>query len=283
MSNLGFSQKSGTDGRLMGYIFTKCFRLQQDYIYMIKFLLCVSASLLTLTVQAQTKMRPLDQLINKTEPGWVLVQDWISKATNTVEVLPCDTAKAKDALYKTQVTTRSPMGAIVYSTGGLLVDGGWIRVLGSGNTKLDRSLPEWNKGKSFKEFGEQPSFLLIADDVAGGFFALNGGGLGSDPGKIYYLSPDNLEWEPLDLTYTDFLNFCFNGDLKDFYKDLRWKGWEAEVEALDGNKAISFFPYLWTTEDKDINKVARKAIPIGEHYAFLLSMRKQLGLEQNRP
>lgn len=154
------------------------------------FILC----LLTLTIFAQNKMRPLDQLINKSEPGWTLVQDWIGKAKNKVEVLPVDTVKAKDALFKTQVTTRSPMGAIVYSSGGLLVDGGWIRILGSGHDRLNRTLPDWNKGKSFKEFGEAPAYLLVADDAAGGFFAINGGGLGSDAGKVYYLSPDNLEW-----------------------------------------------------------------------------------------
>src|SRR5687768_14036594 len=125
-------------------------------------------SLLTLATFSQNTMRPLDQLINKTDPGWTLVQEWISKAKNKVEVLPCDTAKAKDALFKTQVTTRSPMGAIIYATGGLLVDDGWIRILGSGGTKLTRSLPDWNKGKSFTVFGEQPSFLLVADDAAGG-------------------------------------------------------------------------------------------------------------------
>lgn len=99
-------------------------------------------------------MRSVDELINNTEPGWTLVQQWINSAKNKVEVLSCDTAKAKDALYKTQVTTRSPMGAIIYSTGGLLVDNGWIRILGSGNSKLNRTLPDWNKGKSFKEFGD---------------------------------------------------------------------------------------------------------------------------------
>lgn len=238
-------------------------------------------SLLTLTTFAQNQMRPLDQLINKAEPGWSLVQEWISKAKNTVEVLPCDTAKAKDALYKTQVTTRSPMGAIIFSTGGLLVDGGWIRILGSGSTKLNRTLPDWNKGKSFKEYGEQPLFLLVADDAAGGFFAINGGALGSDAGKIYYLSPDNIEWEPLDLTYTEFLNFCFNGDLAAFYKELRWHGWQTEVSSLDGNQVYSFFPYLWTKQGKDINKVSRKILSVEEQFNFTLDMRKQLGLAKN--
>lgn len=120
--------------------------------------IAIILTLLSLIAAAQNKMRSVDDLINKTDPGWTLVQAWIKSAKNKVEILVVDTVKAKDALYKTQVTTRSPMGAIVYMTGGLLIDDGWIRILGSGNTKLSRTLPDWNKGKSFREFGEPPSF-----------------------------------------------------------------------------------------------------------------------------
>lgn len=188
---------------------------------MMKFIIEFILILLGLSICAQDKMRTIDELINRTDPGWPVVKQWIVDAKNKVEILPVDSVKAKEALYKTQVTTRSPMGAVIYSTGGLLIDNGWIRILGSGSSKLGRSLPDWNKGKSFKEFGEKPTFLLVADDVAGGFFAINGGQLGNDPGKIYYLAPDNLEWEALDMTYTEFLNFCFNGDIASFYENLR--------------------------------------------------------------
>ena len=230
---------------------------------------------------AQNKMRSVDELINKADPGWTLVQQWIDSAKNKVEILPCDTSKAKDALYKTQVTTRSPMGAIIYSTGGLLIDHGWIRILGSGHQKLNRTLPDWNKGKSFNEFGERPSFLLVADDAIGGFFAVNGGLFGKDLGKIYYFAPDNLEWEALDLTYTAFLNLCFKGDIEKFYEGLRWKNWKEEVSNLDGNKVYNFYPFLWTEEGKDVNKNSRRAIPIEEQYSLNISMRKQLGLDKN--
>ncbi len=174
-------------------------------------------------------MRNVKELINKTDPGWPLVDEWIKSAKNKVEVLPADMSKAKDALFKTQVTTRSPMGAIIYMTGGLLIDDGWIRILGSGSSKLNRTLPDWNKGKSFKEFGEGPSFLLIADDAIGGFYLLNGGALGDDLGKVYYFSPDNLEYEPLDLTYTQFLYFVYNNDLDKFYDGNWWAVGRNEV------------------------------------------------------
>lgn len=226
-------------------------------------------------------MRSVDELINKTEPGWILVKDWIDSAKNKVEVLAVDTMKAKDALYKTQVTTRSPMGAVIYMTGGLLIDDGWVRILGSGNTKLSRALSEWNRGKSFNNYGETPSFLLIADDAIGGFYLLNGGGLGKDLGKVYYFSPDNLEYEPLNLTYSDFLLFCFNGDLNKFYDGYRWASWKEEVSKLAGDQVFNFFPPLWTKEGKDINKNSRRAIPIEEQYSLNIEMRKQLGRKKN--
>jgi hypothetical protein len=227
----------------------------------------------------QNKLRTLDELINKNEPGWFLVKEWIDSAKNKVEILSCDSLKAKETLLKAQVSTRSPMGAIIYSTGGLLIDDGWIRILGSGNVKLNRTVPDWNKGKSFKEVGEQPKFLLIADDAIGGFFAINGGEFGTDVGKIYYLSPDNLEWEPLDQTYSDFLNFCFTGNLNDFYSNLRWANWRDEVSKLDGNKVYNFFPTLWSKEGNDINKNSRKQIPVEEQYIFNMNTRKQLGIK----
>ena len=233
----------------------------------------------TITMKTQStvnKMRPIEELINTTDPGWPIVEEWIKDAKNKVEILPADSVKAQDALFKTQVTTRSPMGAIVYMTGGLLIDNGWIRVLGSGSEKLNRSLPDWNKGKAFEAFGEAPPFLLVADDAIGGFFMLNGGGLGDDPGKVYYFSPDNLEYEALGISYTEFLNFCFNGNIDDFYEGFRWTGWKAEVSKINGNEVFSFYPYLWSKEGKDINKNSRKTVPVEEQYNLNLDFRKQM-------
>ena len=231
----------------------------------------------SITGMAQSKTRPINELINNADPGWAFVKGWIDTAKNTVEILTTDTIKSKDELYKTQVTTRSPMGAIIFMTGGLLVDHGWIRILGSGSTKLKRSFPEWNKGKTFKEFGEASPYLLIADDVIGGFFLLNGGGLGKDLGKVYYFSPDGLEYEPLNLTYTGFLLFCFNNNLDEFYSGYRWKNWQKDVSEISGDQVFNFFPPLWTKGGKDLEKSSRKAIPIEEQYGFNMDMRRQLG------
>jgi len=54
-----------------------------------------------------------------------------------------------------------------------------------------------------------------------------------------------------------------------------------EVAKLDGTNTYNFYPFLWTKEGKDINKVSRKPVPVEEQYLFTLDMRKQLGLTKN--
>ncbi len=247
---------------------------------MIKQICIASFTLLTMLASAQHKLQPIEQLINTSDPGWPHVQEWIKSAKNKVEVLPVDTARAKEALYQIQVTSRSPMGAIVYMTGGILVDDGWIRILGSGSAKLGRTLPKWNSGKSFEDTSEAPTFLLIADDAIGGFFLLNGGGLGKDFGKVYYISPDNLEYEPLEMTYSQFLLFCFRTDLDKFYEGNRWTNWREDVAKLNGDQVFNFFPPLWSKEGKDINKTSRKIVSVEEQYSLTLDTREQLGIKK---
>ena len=216
--------------------------------------------------------RPLTELINTQDPGWPVVQGWIASAKNKVQVLPKTAARADSALLAAQVTTRSPLGAVVYETGGIVVDNGWLRILGSGSPALNRDLMGWNKDK-------QKGLLLVADDALGGFFALNGGAFGQATlGKIYYLSPDNLEWEPLNMGYSDFLVFCFSGNLNKFYDKLRWKGWQQEIATLNSNQGIACYPFLFTEEGKNINKTVRKAVPIKELWMFSNDMRQQLGI-----
>jgi hypothetical protein len=208
-------------------------------------------------------MKQLEELINKEDSGFVLVQEWMQDARNDIEVLPTDKIRAEKALYNTQVTTRSPMGAIIHETGGILVKNGWLRILGSGHSKLDRSLPEWNKGKAFEKFGEQAGFLLIADDILGGFFAINGGALSEeDLGQVFYFAPDTMEWESTEKGYSDFVYWCFHGDLELYYEGFFWEGYESDLQNISGTQAMSFFPFLWTEEADDINQCARKIVDI---------------------
>jgi hypothetical protein len=222
--------------------------------------------------------RPLQELLEATEPAWPAVQRWIAEAKNSVEVLPAEEAQRIQFLVETQVTTRSPMGAVIYHTGGLLIDQGWLRVLGSGHAKLPRSMPAWNRGRSTTPEGQPLGFLLIADDVVGGFFALDGGALGAGKGEVFYFAPATLRWEPMNgMKYSQFLPWSFNSNLADFYKSMRWPGWEREVAALNGEQALSIYPFLCTKEGKNIANCSRKACAVSEVYSLnVIELPKQL-------
>ena len=215
-------------------------------------------------------MRPLSELIDTDDPAWPEVQEWIAGATNEVEVLPVNEANRDSALHAIQVTTRSPMGAIVYETGGLLIDHGWVRILGSGHSRLTRSLASWNEGRTMLGEGQAPGYLLVGDDVLGGFFAINGGSLGEEMGAMFYFSPDTVEWECLDFGYSQFIIWCLQGDVAGFYESMRWPGWEQEISTLSGDQAISIYPFLWTA-GPPIAERHRGVVPISEMFALNVS------------
>ena len=215
-------------------------------------------------------MRPLSELINTEDPAWPEVQEWIAGATNAVEVLPVNETNRDAALLAIQVTTRSPMGAIVYETGGLLIDHGWLRILGSGHSRLPRSLASWNEGRTMFGDEQPPGYLLVADDVLGGFFAINGGALGEEMGSVFYFAPDTADWECLDYGYSEFIFWCLQGNIADFYENLRWPGWEQEISTLGGDQAISIFPFLFT-KGPPIAERHRGVVPISQMFSLHFS------------
>ncbi|MDF3064519.1 MAG: hypothetical protein K0R38_120 [Polyangiaceae bacterium] len=220
-------------------------------------------------------MRTLDELVEKKDPAWPIVRGWLESASNTVDVLPVERENANASLLELQVTTRSPMGAIVYETGGLLVDHGWLRILGSGSHRLPRSLPDWNAEVAPAPSGTPSPFLLIADDVLGGFFAIDGGGLTGARGKVHYFAPESLDWQNLDASYSDFIGFALSGDLERFYQNSRWPTWRQEIGGLDGDRALSVYPFLWT-EGPPVAERSRRPVPIAELWNLQQDTRRHM-------
>ena len=146
-------------------------------------------------------MRSLNELLEVDEPALPLVERWAGDAELPAEILS-PSSNCGGVLVDLQVTTRSVLGAVAYGTGGILVDGGWLRMLGSGHPKLTRNIAAWNAGRS-------NGFCLVADDAIGGFFALNGGAFGDDLGSVYYLAPETLKWESLGVGHAAFTQWAF--------------------------------------------------------------------------
>ncbi|QPF82679.1 DUF2625 family protein [Bradyrhizobium genosp. L] len=195
-------------------------------------------------------MRSLDELINRDEPGIAVVREWAGRADgNGAVFLEPDRALAEASLLRLQVTTRSLLGAIVYETGGILVDDGLLRLLGSAK---QRSLLDSNRAAGLLGDGTDARVLLIADDALGGLFALNGGGFGPENvGEVFHLAADASEWSALGVGHSDFVSWCLLGDLLTFYGPL------ASLDAFKRRprppitQVYSFYPYLWSKEGKD--------------------------------
>lgn len=211
-------------------------------------------------------MRPLKELINEAESALPFVTETVQKHPCRCIMHPASPAAA-EVLHRTQVTTRSPMGAIAYHTGGISVLNGWIRILGSGSAAIPRTLPDWNQGRS-------DGFYLVADDAFGGFFALNGGSLGSDGNLMYYFSPRSLRWEALECTYTQFLIWACT-DFKDFYDDLAWPGCKEVISRLSPDRCLFFYPPLWSAE-RVLPPAKILDIPVAETWASQMDIAQQL-------
>jgi uncharacterized protein DUF2625 len=212
--------------------------------------------------------RSLEELINTDEPGIDFLRQLINEAPVECEVLPPGPERENALLYL-QVTTRSPLGALAYDTGGILVDNGWLRWLGSGHEKFPRTINGWNSTRT------DGAFYLVGDDAAGGFFAINGGALGNDLGSMYYWSPDDVEWEPLHASLTDLMAAFFTDYLNEFYKALRWSTWREDVQNLSTDRCFFFFPFLWTKEGS-VEGSRRSTVPVSEAWSWKVDTYKQL-------
>jgi len=191
-----------------------------------------------------------------------VVREWLASASNPIELLDVSRAAGDRSLLWLQVTTRSPMGALAHETGGVLVDDGWVRVLGSGHERLPRAIDTWNVLDAGRA-PRAPGMLLVGDDAVGGFFAVNGGAIGDQLGHVFYFAPDELAWTPVTESYSEWLCWLMSGDLERFYDGLRWPGWRDDVARLGGDRAFSVCPPLWA-EGPAIGERSREPVPIDE-------------------
>ena len=98
-----------------------------------------------------------------------VIQDAIAGAGQPAEVVPGDAAAGEQTLLLLQAAARSFLGALALHTGGLLVDHGWLRILGGGRGPLNHCLANGVDQPP----KEPPGQVLVAFDVLGGRFAIN--------------------------------------------------------------------------------------------------------------
>ena len=213
--------------------------------------------------RAQRLMKSLAELINMADPAWPIVQEWLKNANKTVELLPVEKTKGEETILKLQITTRSLLGAIALETGGILFDNGWLRVLGTSCDQMKGDLLSWNGLANGNSILSLKDGLIVAQDVIGGGFALNGGAFQGKLDDVFFLSPDTLQWENLDKSYSDFIYWAAVGNFEQFYENSRWTGWENEVATLNGDEGFSIYPPLWATGGP-VSERSRKIVSMKE-------------------
>ena len=127
----------------------------------------------------------------------------------------------------------------MYRFGGIIFDG-WVRLLASG----ERDVVSWNETLGLN------NYFIVADDILSGLFGLDSND------KLVYFAPDTLEWEDMNITYSQFVHWLIDGDVDKFYETFRWSSLENEIMELEFSDGINFYPFLWAkAEEERIRKV----------------------------
>lgn len=224
--------------------------------------------------------RPLPELLVPDEDAWDAIVSTAADRRHPVTLLDAESALGAATLLALQVTTRSALGALAYHAGGVLVDHGWLRLLGAGHPTIGGGLREWNR-----QLGGAPlsppldGALIVAYDVLGGVFAINESAFAGPPGAIHYFAPDRLQWESLDMGHGAFVQWAMTGDLDRYYAGQRWTGWEDDVAAVGPDEALSIYPPLGF-ESADGTPVpmdgrSKRPVPMRELWSSLNDLRTQ--------
>lgn len=169
-----------------------------------------------------------------------------------------DGIKALDIL---KITSKSVLGSIILNTSGIVIDN-WIRIFGH-NSNINRGIIEYNVIEENGVATKVTKMLIVADDVVGGIFALNAGRFSEGIGKVWYFAPDTLEWESLEMEYSEFIAWTTQGNIDEFYSTMRWSTWKEDCKNVKFNDAILIYPFLWSNEIQ-LEKADKKIVPSEE-------------------
>jgi hypothetical protein len=232
-------------------------------------------------------MRNLDELINVDNPAWPELLEVFAAGTVSLEVLPGADDEGRRCLLQMQVTARSALGGLALNSGGLVLDGGWVRVFGGGPGPNDGGLPSLGQVNRFP-VAFDPAWhpvtgLVVGHDVLGGVFALNGhdpaaAGRPGAPGQMTYFAPDTLSWEAMDMGHSMWLSWLLSDRLETFYDGLRWPGWREEAATLAFSQGIAVYPFLWSKEaHEDLAGTSRRPVPMREVLGVAADFARQMG------
>lgn len=217
-------------------------------------------------------VRSIEELTSA-ESSWPFVLELLASSALASEVVGASPGEREDTLSSLQVSVRSVMGALAWNCGLVVIDHGWVRLIGAGFGAVPglhvETLSDPNSGREFEG-------IVAAQDVLGGLFVVHGSGFNAEAGEILYWAPDSLDWTPCGMGYSDLLAFLVSDRLATFYAGLRWEGWESVVGEVPFDQGVAAYPFPWSVEGKQ-SGVTRRAAPMAEVVASGFMAAEQLG------
>lgn len=110
-----------------------------------------------------------NELVDRENHAWEELKELLDHGQNKYTYVPAQREVGEDALHRLQVSTKSYLGAVAYETAGIVLDDGWITLLGSGGDQTFGSLTSWNGVADKPCVPALEGMMVVAYDAAGGF------------------------------------------------------------------------------------------------------------------
>lgn len=192
------------------------------------------------------------------EEMWTKIKNMLNKSEYKLDIFDGNVEKGQADCEKLNIPKDLVLECVIKNCNGICIDN-WIRILGQESE--ERHGVAYYNGLS--EDDCLSGMFVVANDVVGGIYAINIARFENDRDIVWYFAPDTLEWESLEINYTEFLAFAAHGDLEGFYKSMRWNNWKAECEGIGFDEGYSIYPFLWANECK-IDTADKRKVPFEE-------------------
>lgn len=186
---------------------------------------------------------------------WNEIINMFDSSTSKIEIVAGKDAVGESIVDELNLNRSTVLATTICNVSGITIDN-TIRILGQG----DHNLNGINIINAVKDGVPTKihDMLIVGTDVFGGMYAMNLAEVNGTIGNIFYFAPDTLEWESMDMKYSQFLYWTVHGNTGEFYNSMKWNGWEKTAQSTGFNEGILIYPFLWS---KEINvETAKKSI-----------------------
>ncbi len=179
---------------------------------------------------------------------WLLMSKMIKESANKI-LLTQNLFKNSSIIDELQIQEESTIGQLLLHVKSMTING-YLRILTKDIVDVNAKVKKIYPGNK----------LVVATDIFGGIFAINNCDFDEEKDTIWYFAPDTLQWEDLNIDYTNFIKWALSDNLVKFYSSFLWKSSEDIIQQLNDGDAVLIYPFLWSNEC-DIETATKKIVP----------------------